>query len=89
MTCNDGAETLIYWDPLYLHETRGDSKAYECEMRQEQHRELVVSLHRISGKAAVSGNRCVLMDKLLQFDADERHRRSIKWFRQECIWMHH
>ena len=29
-----------------------------------------MSLHLISGKAAVSRNRCALMDKLRQFDAD-------------------
>jgi site-specific DNA-adenine methylase len=89
----DGAETLIYCDPPYLHETRGDSKAYGFEMDEEQHRELAASLRRIKGKAAVSGYRCGLMDRLYKgwrrFDATEKHCHSIKKMRQECLWMNY
>lgn len=89
----DGPDTLFYCDPPYLHETRGDSKAYGFEMDQEQHRELAGALHRISGKAAISGYRCELMDKLYKgwrrFDADEKHCHSIKQLRQECVWMNY
>jgi DNA adenine methylase len=63
----DGSETLFYCDPPYLHETRDNSKAYGFEMDQRQHRELAMSLHLISGKAAVSRDRCALMDKLRRF----------------------
>jgi len=89
----DSPETLFYCDPPYLHETRGDSKAYGFEMDEEQHRELAIALRRIQGKAAISGYRCDLMDKLYKgwrrFDADERHCHSIKQLRQECVWMNY
>jgi len=89
----DGPGTLFYCDPPYLHETRGDSKAYGFEMDEEQHRELAAALRRIKGKAAVSGYRCTLMDKLYRgwrrFDADEKHCHSIKQLRQECVWMNY
>lgn len=89
----DDAKTLFYCDPPYLHATRGDSKAYGFEMDEEQHRELVAILNRISGKAAVSGYRCHLMNTLYKgwrrFDADEKHCHSVKQLRQECVWMNY
>lgn len=89
----DDSGTLFYCDPPYLHETRGDSKAYGFEMDTEQHVELAAALHRIKGKAAISGYRCDLMDRLYQgwrrFDADEKHCHSIKQLRQECVWMNY
>jgi DNA adenine methylase len=89
----DSPQTLFYCDPPYLHETRGDASAYGFEMDEEQHRELARALHRIKGKAAVSGYRCDLMDKLYQdwrrFDADKKHCHSIKKLRQECLWMNY
>lgn len=89
----DSPDTLFYCDPPYLHETRGDSKAYGFEMDEEQHRELAITLNRIAGKAAISGYRCPLMDKLYKgwrrFDADEKHCHSIKQLRQESVWMNY
>lgn len=89
----DGPGTLFYCDPPYLHETRGDTKAYGFEMDEEHHRDLAVTLHRISGKAAISGYRCALMDKLYKgwrrFDADGKHCHSIKQLRRECVWMNY
>ncbi len=89
----DSQETLFYCDPPYLHSTRGDSKAYGFEMDEEQHRELAVALHCIEGKAAISGYRCALMDRLYKgwrrFDADEKHCHSIKQLRQESVWMNY
>lgn len=89
----DSPTTLFYCDPPYLHQTRGDSKAYGFEMDEEQHHELARALHRIQGKAAVSGYRCKLMDKLFQgwrrFDAPVKQCHSIKKTRQECLWMNY
>ncbi len=89
----DDPGTLFYCDPPYLHETRGDSKAYGFEMDAEQHVALAAALHRIAGKAAISGYRCDLMDRLYRgwrrFDADEKHCHSIKQLRQECVWMNY
>src|SRR5579884_411112 len=36
----DSGSTLFYCDPPYLHDTRGDSKAYGFEMTREEHVEL-------------------------------------------------
>ena len=89
----DGPGTLFYCDPPYLHETRGDSKAYGFEMDEEQHWELAATLRRIAGKAAVSGYRCERMDRLYRgwrrFDAAEKQCHSIKQLRQECLWMNY
>jgi DNA adenine methylase len=89
----DSKDTLFYCDPPYLHETRGDSKAYGFEMDEEQHLQLAAALHRIKGRAAVSGYRCKLMDKIYKdwrrFDAQEKQAHSIKKLRQECLWMNY
>jgi DNA adenine methylase len=93
MRLYDGSNTLFYCDPPYLHETRGDRKAYAFEMNEAEHRDLASVLHRISGKAAISGYRCALMDRLYKdwrrFDADEKHCHSIKQLRRECVWMNY
>jgi DNA adenine methylase len=89
----DSSQTLFYCDPPYLHETRGDSSAYGFEMDESQHHELAQMLHKIKGKAAISGYRCELMDELYKgwrrFDAEEKHCHSIKRLRQECLWMNY
>lgn len=36
----DSPNTLFYCDPPYIHETRGDTKAYGYEMTDSQHRDL-------------------------------------------------
>ena len=89
----DSNDTLFYCDPPYLHETRGDSKAYGFEMDEEHHIQLATALHRAQAKVAVSGYRCALMDRLYngwrRFDAEERHAHSIKKLRQESLWMNY
>nr|WP_294507106.1 DNA adenine methylase [uncultured Rhodopila sp.] len=89
----DSKDTLFYCDPPYLHTTRGDSNAYGFEMDEEQHRDLAAALRRLEGKAAISGYRCDLMDRLYKgwrrFDADEKHCHSIKQLRQESVWMNY
>ncbi|MFQ5915331.1 MAG: DNA adenine methylase [Nitrospinota bacterium] len=86
-------KTLFYCDPPYLHETRGDSKAYGFEMDEEEHRELAKTLNSCTGKVAISGYRCDPMDELYKgwrrFDAPEKNCHSIKKRRQECLWMNY
>lgn len=89
----DDPDTLFYCDPPYLHETRGDSKAYGFEMDREEHRKLAAALRDCRGKVAISGYRCDFMDWFYgdwrRFDAPEKFCHSIKKPRQECLWMNY
>ena len=89
----DDDSTLFYCDPPYLHETRGDNKAYEFEMFDDEHIQLSVALNRTKGNVAISGYRCDLMDTLYKgwrrFDAPLRHAHSVKQLRQESLWMNY
>jgi DNA adenine methylase len=89
----DSPNTLFYCDPPYLHETRGDAKAYGFEMDMAAHEELAKTLRNVKGKVAVSGYRCDTMDRLFdgwrRFDAPKKQCHSIKKMRQECLWMNY
>lgn len=89
----DSPDTLFYCDPPYLHETRGDSKAYGFEMDVKAHEALSKTLKSVKGKVALSGYRCKIMDEWYKdwrrFDAPPRLCHSIKKARQECLWMNY
>ena len=89
----DSIETLFYCDPPYLHDTRGDSKAYGFEMDFKAHFELATMLQTCQGKIAVSGYRCDAMDTWYKgwrrFEAPIKQCHSIKKLRQECLWMNY
>ena len=68
----DSPDTLFYCDPPYIHETRGDDKAYGNEMTDEQHRSLATLLNSVAGRVAMSNYDCKLMDDLYP---------SSKWFK--------
>jgi DNA adenine methylase len=89
----DDPGTLFYCDPPYLHTTRGDSRAYQFEMEEDEHRELADILVNCCGKVAISGYRCALMDELYKewrrFDAPVKQCHASKKPRQECLWMNY
>ncbi|HZP32333.1 MAG TPA: DNA adenine methylase [Candidatus Acidoferrales bacterium] len=89
----DDKQTLFYCDPPYPHASRTDSKAYGNEMTDCDHTELARALHRIRGKAAVSGYRCDLTDTLYKdfrrFDAPAKLCHSVKKRRQEALWVNY
>ena len=89
----DSKDTLFYCDPPYLHDTRGDSKAYGFEMDESEHIDLAGALLSCKGKVAISGYRNALMDKLYKgwkrFDASPKNCHSVKQVRQECLWMNY
>ena len=89
----DDDKTLFYCDPPYMHETRGDKKAYGFEMNSQQHWELAETLQQCKGLVAISGYRCGEMDKWYKgwkrFDAPEKTIHSTKQLRQECLWMNY
>ena len=89
----DNAGTLFYCDPPYPHSSRGDAKAYAFEMDDDSHRQLAEVLRSVSGKVAISGYRCELMDRLYRdwrrADASEKLCHSIKKPRIEAVWMNY
>jgi DNA adenine methylase len=60
----DAPTTLFYCDPPYVHETRGDDKAYGHEMTDRDHRSLAATLNAVRGMVAISNYDCKLMDEL-------------------------
>jgi len=60
----DSPATLFYCDPPYVHDTRGDDKAYAYEMSDEEHRQLAKVLNTVQGRVAISGYDCDLMNEL-------------------------
>jgi DNA adenine methylase len=89
----DSKSTFFYCDPPYLHDTRGDNKAYGFEMNEGEHIDLATALNRCKGKVAISGYRNRLMDKLYKnwrrYDAPPKKVHSVKKLRQECLWMNY
>jgi DNA adenine methylase len=87
----DSPRTLFYCDPPYVHETRGDSKAYKHEMTDDQHKELAHVLNAAKGKIAFSNYDCKLLDKLYPskrwqktFTTKTNH--ATKGTRVEVLW---
>jgi len=89
----DSEETLFYCDPPYVHEARGDTKSYQFEMDDRQHRELAQVLGRVKGRVAISGYRCQLMDELYAGwrveEAPVKNCHSVKQPRTEALWMNY
>lgn len=88
----DDPDTLFYCDPPYVHETRGDSKAYGYEMSDEEHRSLAALLNSVDAKVAVSNYDCALMDELYTAEGWNKHVgpaktiHSTKDKRSEVLW---
>jgi DNA adenine methylase len=89
----DSLTTLFYCDPPYPHDSRGDSKAYQYEMTDEEHIELHRVLARLKGKVAISGYHCGLMDELYKdwnvYEEGSKKAHSIKTERVEVLWINH
>jgi DNA adenine methylase len=89
----DSAQTLFYCDPPYVHESRGDSKAYRFEMNDREHANLADILRSCKGAVAISGYRSPLMDRLfknwVRVDAETRLCHSTKEERVESVWMNY
>jgi DNA adenine methylase len=88
----DSPTTLFYCDPPYVHSTRGDSKAYEFEMTDPQHKELAVVLSTVEGMVAFSNYQAAILDKLYPAPkwrktiAPARTVHSTKDKRVEVLW---
>ncbi len=92
----DSPETLFYCDPPYVHNTRGDSRAYRYEMSDEQHTELATVLRSVAGLVAFSNYDCPLMDELYTQHAGWhkivqplRTNHATKEKRREVLWVNY
>ncbi len=88
----DSSKTLFYCDPPYIHSTRGDSKAYQYEMTNEEHRELASVLNTVKAMVAISNYNCDLMNELYPDSkwkktvVPARTNHSTKGKRTEILW---
>ena len=95
ITLYDSPDTLFYCDPPYIHETRGDSKAYGHEMTDHQHLELAKVLHAVKGMVAISNYQCPLMDGLYpaprwhKIVGPPRTNHATKGTRVELLWVNY
>ncbi len=89
----DDTSTLFYCDPPYVHDSRGDAKAYGHEMTDSDHAQLAKTLDGIRGKAAVSGYRSDLYDTIFKgwkrVDSPVKQTHSVKKPRQESLWINY
>ncbi len=89
----DDENVLLYCDPPYIHNTRGDNNAYAHEMTDDQHRELAYVLHHVKGKVALSGYQCDLMQELYgdwrYIEAPIKNCHSVKKPRTEVLWINY
>jgi DNA adenine methylase len=91
----DSEETLFYCDPPYVHDTRGDSKAYGHEMTDRQHRALAETLNQAKGMVAFSNYDCELINKLYpptrwrKIVGPRRTIHSTKDSRSEVLWVNY
>ena len=89
----DDKDTFFYCDPPYVLETRGDSKAYRYEMDQAAYHQLAEVVNNCTGKVAISGYRCELMDDLFGgwncYEAPAKICHSVKKPRTEALWMNY
>jgi DNA adenine methylase len=91
----DSPTTLFYCDPPYIHETRGDSKAYVHEMTNADHEKLAIALNEVEGKVTISNYDCDLMNDLFpeskwhKYFGEEKTIHSTKDTRQEVVWLNY
>jgi DNA adenine methylase len=94
----DGPRTLFYLDPPYLHETRTVKDAYENEMDEEAHGELMGCLANIKGRFLLSGYPSAMYQRFQtaygwhrvewQIDNKAGSGKS-KRKMTECVWMNY
>jgi DNA adenine methylase len=91
----DSPQTLFYCDPPYVHETRGDSKAYKHEMTDPQHSDLAEVLNDVAGKVAFSNYDCDLLNRLYpspkwrKIKSPPRTNHATKGKRVEVLWVNY
>lgn len=91
----DGLRTLFYCDPPYLHETRMAKDAYQHEMSEQDHADLLLTLEGIDGRFLLSGYRSQMYDDhaadfgwhRTDFSIDNKaSSKATKETKTECVW---
>ena len=94
----DAKDTFFYCDPPYLHATRSVSSAYEFEMSDIDHRELLQCLASIKGKFLLSGYPSLLYEEfaleqgwsriniIIDNKASSKKKKPKK---TECLWFNY
>lgn len=91
----DSCDTLFYCDPPYVHDTRGDAKAYGHEMTNDQHCELADVLNSVKGMVAFSNYECELVNRLYppkrwrKITGPAKTNHSTKDTRTEVLWVNY
>lgn len=94
----DGANTLFYLDPPYLHDTRAVTDAYECEMDSDDHKALLDELDELQGKFILSGYHSAMYDqyasscdwRCVEIEIDNKASgATTKRKMTECLWMNY
>jgi DNA adenine methylase len=92
----DGPNTIQYLDPPYLHSERSATEAYEHEMDEDDHEELLQACSRLKGRFLLSGYRSDLYDRYArrygwcrdEIEIDNKSSSaSAKEIKTECLWM--
>jgi DNA adenine methylase len=91
----DGARTLFYLDPPYLHSTRATTGEYAHEMAEADHERLLITLRGVEGRFLLSGYRSELYDDCAAANRWKRHDFDLpnhaagggeKRRMTECVW---
>lgn len=94
----DGKRTLFYLDPPYIHSERTVTDAYEHEMTEQQHADLMALLLTVDGRFLLSGYRSKLYDDAAIAGGWTRHDFLIdnkaasgksKRKMVECVWVNY
>ena len=89
---HDSTETLHFWDPPYVHDTRNMARgnaAYECELTDQDHLEMIDLGNSLKGMVIICGYDC----DLYQAHLGNWTKVSRKAFadgaaeRVECLWL--
>lgn len=89
---HDSPETLHFWDPPYVHETRNMERgnaAYECELTDEQHVEMIQFGKELVGMVIICGYDCELYKKHLTgwLQVSRKAYADGASQRVECLWL--
>jgi len=89
----DTKDTLFYLDPPYpdsvLSANNKQKNYYRYDMTDDEHREFLVAMVNIRGKAIISGYRHFIYDEMLSdwHRVDIPHHTAAGSYKTECLWM--